>query len=216
MRFFTTGASALLFFACGVFFAGCQQPNTNAALPKMKDSLQAVKGNDYAAIDQSPLDMAYCPADYPQRKMQNASLAGGPVARIIYSRPHKKGRNIFGTDSASICPYGQPWRLGANESTEIAFFQPAVINGKNIAAGRYVMYCIPYPDKWVIVFNSNLDSWGLNIDPAKDIFKVEVPVQLQSPAIEDFTLVFNDTPTGADLLMTWDKVKILLPLTFAK
>lgn len=211
-----TTPTAFFLLTCIILVTACVQQSTDAAQPRLKDTLQVVKGNDYASIDQSPLDMAYCPADYPQKKMQNGMAAGTPVARVVYSRPHKKGRKIFGTDTTNICPYGKPWRLGANESTEITFFQPAVINGNNIAAGRYVLYCIPQADKWVIVFNSNVDSWGLNIEPSKDLFRVEVPVQVQTPVIEDFTMLFQETASGADLLMTWDNVNVTLPVTFVK
>ncbi len=199
-----------------VIFSSCRQEGSGTAPVKVGDTLQALPGNEYSTIDQSPLDISYCPADFPQQKMANPAFTGSPVARVIYSRPHKKGRKIFGSDSTHICPYGSPWRLGANESTEIEFFKPVVVNGNNIKAGRYIMYAIPHPDKWVIIFNDNLDSWGLNIDPAKDVFRVEVPVQVQSPVVEDFTIFFQDTPTGADLLMTWDNVKVLLPLTYSK
>ncbi|HSN59680.1 MAG TPA: DUF2911 domain-containing protein, partial [Ferruginibacter sp.] len=137
-------------------------------------------------------------------------------ARVIYSRPHKKGRPIFGTDGKNLCPYGKPWRLGANESTEIEFFIPVVINGNNIKAGRYVMYCIPYADKWIIVLNSNIDSWGLQIDPSKDILQTEIPVQKHIPALEDFTIAFESAGYGADLIMAWDEVKVSLPITFSK
>ena len=78
------------------------------------------------------------------------------------------------------------------------------------------MYCIPFEDKWVIVLNSNIDSWGLQIDSSKDIMRFEVPIQKQSPAIEDFTIVFNAATYGSDMLMAWDNVKIVLPISYSK
>ena len=199
-----------------IVFAACRQTGNNVEGLTVKDTLKTARANEYVLIDQSPLDISYCPTDFPQLKMNDPSSANTPVARVIYSRPHKKGRIIFGDDVKSICPYGKPWRLGANESTEIEFFKPVVINGKNINAGKYVLYCIPYADRWVIVFNGNLNSWGLNIDASKDIFKTEIPVQAQSPGLEDFTMFFIENATGADLLMAWGTVKTLLPLTYSK
>lgn len=199
-----------------VLLAMCRQTGNNLEGLTVKDTLKTTRANEYSAIDQSPLDISYCPADFPQRKMNDPSVMSAPVARVIYSRPHKKGRIIFGDEAKSICPYGKPWRLGANESTEIEFFKPVVINGKNLNAGKYVLYCIPYSDRWVIVFNSNLNSWGLNIDVSKDVFKTEIPVQAQSPVLEDFTMFFIETATGADLLMAWDNVKTLLPVTYSR
>lgn len=204
--------SAFAIFFAGVWLTGCSVKNKENPQKTEKDTLKLFSGNSYAAIDQSPMDIGYFPVDYPQNKI--SGVAAAPAARIIYSRPHKKGRIIFGDDAKSLCPYGKAWRLGANEATEIDFFKPVNINGKNIAAGRYVLYCIPYADKWVMALNSNLDSWGLQIDPSKDILRTEVPVQTQQPAIEDFTIVFIAAPYGADLLCTWDNVKILMPINF--
>lgn len=180
------------------------------------DTAQLFPGNSFAAIDQSPMDISYYPPQYPQHKMSAGQSANAPVSRIIYSRPHRKGRMIFSNEEKSLVRYGKPWRLGANEATEITFFQPVAINGNNVSAGRYVMYCIPFADKWIIALNSNIDSWGLQIDPSKDLFRTEVPVQKQDPEIEDFTIVFQDATYGADVVFTWDTVKILLPVVFSK
>ena len=208
-----TSLFILLAVAGFVSLPSCKNSGNDVQAVSAKDTLKALIGNQYQNIDQSPMDVSYCPADYPQHKMKG-TVSGPPVARVIYSRPHKKGRIIFSDDPKSLCQYGKPWRLGANESTEIEFFRPVMVAGKNIAAGRYVLYCIPHPDKWEIVFNSNLDSWGLHIDRSKDVLTVEVPVQQQDPPSEDFTMLFQDRADGSDLLMTWDNVKVLLPLTF--
>ena len=194
----------------------CNETDKTTARPPVRDTSIIRPASEYASIDQSPLDISYCPTDYPQQKMENAAAVGLPVARIIYSRPHKKGRLIFGKEENSLCSYGKAWRLGANEATEIEFFKPVVINSKNLNAGRYIMYCIPYPDKWIIVFNSNLNSWGLNIDPSKDLFTTEIPVQHSAEIVEDFTMLFTETATGADLIMAWDDVKTFLPVTYSK
>ncbi len=212
--FFTRTTGYFLLAFCLLLTASCKQAKQTEASISLSDSASKAPSNPYQNIDQSPLDITYCPSQFPQRKMKG-ELTGGPVARIIYSRPHRKGRSIFGADSTNLCPYGKPWRLGANEATEIEFFKPVLISGKNVEAGRYIIYCIPYEDKWEVVLNKNLDSWGLGIDISKDVLKLEVPVQKQEPSIEDFTMLFMDTVEGADLLMSWDNVKVILPLTFA-
>lgn len=159
------------------------------------------------------MDMAYLPSNYPLLKMKGSDSLPA-VARLIYSRPHKKGRKIFGPGTESLCTYGEPWRLGANEATEIEFFQQVVFGGKVVQPGRFVMYCIPYPDKWTIILNTNLYAWGLHINPAHDVLKVDVPVQKLSPELEDFTMVFLPDDDGAELLMAWDDVKVLLPVKY--
>ncbi|MEO7264676.1 MAG: DUF2911 domain-containing protein [Ferruginibacter sp.] len=211
MNLFKKYLVCLLITSC-MFFA-CKQPNGQTSpVPPAQDSLPA---NPYAPLDRSQMDMSYFPVDFPLQKM-NGLKTELPVARVIYSRPHKNGRVIFGNSENSICHYGKAWRLGANEGTEISFFKNVIISGKNIAKGSYIIYAIPYAEKWTIILNNNLYSWGLHIDSTYDIFKMDIPVSPQQPALEDFTIVFSDAVYGADLIMAWDNVKAVLPIEFSK
>ena len=199
-------------FIC-IFFSCNQKDNTSDNKQSPTDTLQ----NTVAALvksDQSTMDISWCPSNYPLEQMQGNKQK--LIARVIYSRPHKKGRQIFGTTTESLCVYGKPWRLGANEATEITFFENVNIAGKNIDKGTYVLYCIPNETKWTIIFNSNLYTWGLHIDETKDIFKTDISTIKQSPLIEDFTLFFEDTKTGCDMVMAWDNVKTILPIVFSR
>ena len=78
------------------------------------------------------------------------------------------------------------------------------------------MYAIPYPDHWTIVFNNNLYSWGLQIDTTKDVLRTDIPASKQQPIVPDFTMTFKNSTSGADLIMAWDTVKAMLPITFKK
>ena len=70
-------------------------------------------------LDKSPMDMAYFPPNFAHdRQVDNA------VIRVTYSRPQKKGRDIFG----KMVKYGKVWRTGANESTEIKFYKKNLHN----------------------------------------------------------------------------------------
>lgn len=195
----------------------CQQ-KANQIPVETKTMRIPVSVNDSVilSIDKSPMDMSYFPEDYPKQKMVTPNMPN-PVARVIYSRPQKNGRIIF-ADSAEtktvIQRYGQDWRLGANEATEIEFFKPVSINGKKLGAGRYIMYCIPYPDKWKIIFNENLYSWGLHIDKTKDLAEVELPVIKNNVEIEYFTLLFQNSTYGCELVMAWGDVKVVMPINF--
>ncbi|MBC7867213.1 MAG: DUF2911 domain-containing protein [Gloeobacteraceae cyanobacterium ES-bin-316] len=199
-----------------LILSSCLEKNKDKTPVTTADTLKLPPANQYSGTDQSPMDISYYPPDFPQNKMSAGVQRERPVARVIYSRPHKKGRIIFSNEETSLCPYDKPWRLGANEATEIEFFEPVIIDGKNVSAGRYTMYCIPSADKWIIAINTNIDTWGLLINPAKDILRTEVPVQLQEQSLEDFTMFFVSSNYGADLVMAWDKVKTVLPISFSQ
>ncbi|MFZ1783626.1 MAG: DUF2911 domain-containing protein [Ferruginibacter sp.] len=196
-------------------FAACEQ-KSKTVLPKPDSIRIPVAFNDSSilSIDKSPMDMSYFPEDYPKQKMITPDMPN-PVARVIYSRPKKNGRVIFGDSTVKenvIQRFGQEWRLGANEATEIEFFKPVNINGKNLAAGRYIMYCIPSPDSWKIIFNTNLYSWGLHFDRTKDIAEIDLPIIKNDVSIEYFTLLCQRAGGGFEIVMAWGDMKALLPV----
>lgn len=158
-------------------------------------------------LDKSPLDIIYFPPDYPKLKMVGKASAL-PVFRVIYSRPLKHGRTIFG----SVVKYGEHWRMGANEATEIEFFEPVKIQGSVVPAGRYVLYCIPQPHQWTLVLNTDLYSWGLVVDTTKDLYKFTVPVIQVNNTIEAFTMETEKGKDGALLWIGWDHSKVVLPV----
>jgi hypothetical protein len=203
---------SFLFLLAVFLFFSCKPRKEKAAPPStVPDTTinRQSKVNPYSAVDISPMDMTYFPVDYPKVKMERKAI-DAPLARVIYSRPHLQGRHIF----HEVLRYGQPWRLGANESTELDLYQPATIEGKQIAAGRYVLYCIPEEDHWTIVLNSNIDSWGLEPDPKKDIAKFRIPITTTTNTLEYFTIIFDGSGKNAVLLMAWDNVEARLSLSF--
>jgi hypothetical protein len=199
-----------------LFLFSCNEPAPKTATPSRPipsdtgtSTLPQKGANPYLPIDLSPVDIAYFPVDYPIAKMSHQE-AGPPLARVIYSRPHKQGRTIFG----NLLKYGEHWRLGANEATEIELFQNAIIQNKQVARGRYILYAIPQAAHWTIAFNRNVHSWGLKQDTAQDAYRFQIPVEKAVAPVEFFTMVFQKTATGADLLMAWDDAAARLPFSF--
>lgn len=162
----------------------------------------------FPIADPSPADILYYPINAPKAKEGEIIK---PVIKIIYSRPQKKGRDIFGV----LEQYGKVWRFGANESTEIHFFKKVTIGGKKIKAGTYSLFAIPNKDKWTIIVNRQTDKWGaFTYDQSMDIVRTEIPVQGLSKPVEYFSLTFVPTNNGANLVAGWDKVQVELPIVF--
>ena len=161
------------------------------------------------SLDKSPMDISYYPAGYALLKIQD-KITEPLIIRLIYSRPQLNGRKVFG----ELQEYGQVWRLGANEATEIEFFKDVKINHKKIKKGRYTLYCIPYADKWTLIVNKDTDTWGsFKYDQVKDIVRMDVPVS-KNEITEALTIVFEKSASGANMLMYWDDIKASLPIEF--
>lgn len=197
---------SLLLFSCN---EENEKPTTNSK-PLKNDTniIRPAAINPYNPVDISPMDISYFPVDFPVLKMTKGTPET-PIARVIYSRPHRQGRKIFG----GLLKYGEPWRLGANEATEIELFQPLRIQEKTVAQGRYILYCIPTETKWTIIFNNNIYTWGLQQDPKKDVYRFDVPVQKTTTDIENFTMVFKDETPQPSLVIAWDDVEARLPFS---
>jgi hypothetical protein len=162
-------------------------------------------------LDKSPMDMSYWPNNYPLLKM-SGKVKDMPVARVIYGRPLKNGRTIFG----GILKYNELWRLGANEATEIEFFTNVKIAGKPVAKGRYTMYCIPSESKWTIILNKDNYSWGgYTYDSKKDVLRTDIDVEKNTDPAEAFTMYFDEGRNGTNLVFLWDDLKASLPVTIA-
>jgi hypothetical protein len=169
-----------------------------------------VAQNKLPALDKSPMDMSYCPNSYPIQKISD-KITDPLTARVVYSRPQKNNRVIFG----ELVEYGKVWRLGANEATEIEFFQTVRVNDKKIKKGRYTMYCIPYADKWTLIINKETDTWGaFKYDDKKDLVRIDLPVQKQTEILDAFVMAFDKSTTGCNLIMAWDDVKVTMPIVY--
>jgi hypothetical protein len=162
------------------------------------------------ALDKSPMDMVYYPANYPVLKIQDKATEP-LVTRVIYSRPLKEGRTIFG----GLVEYGKVWRLGANEATEIEVYRDVKIKDRKLAKGRYTLYAIPTATQWTIIFNKDTDIWGaFKYDEKKDALRVDVPVQKSGAVAEVFSIQFSKSTTGADMVVAWDEAVVTLPINF--
>src|SRR6478735_3912189 len=161
----------------------------------------------YPAPDKSPMDMCYYPTNYPILKIQNKT-AEPPVCRIVYSRPFKNGRTVYG----ELVEYGKIWRLGANEATEIELFRDAKIGNTKLKKGRYSMYAIPLKEKWTIIINKDTDTWGaFQYDEKKDVVRLEVKPQTTPTPAEAFTMYFDKVDTTVNLVIAWDNVQTNVP-----
>ncbi|WP_460685101.1 DUF2911 domain-containing protein [Niabella aquatica] len=173
-------------------------------------SIPFLNAQHWAPVDKSPLDQIYFPADYPALKVKGTKE---PLRmRIIYSRPNKNNRLIFGSE---IVPYGKVWRLGANEATELNLFAAAKIGGKKIPAGRYTLYALVNEKNWTFIINKETDTWGaFKYDATKDVCRVTADVKQLDKPIEALTIDLERSANGVNLVAGWDTVSATLPILF--
>jgi len=165
--------------------------------------LLSIQGLSQEALKPRPSPLAIAAAHYKDT-----------YVKITYSQPHKKNREIFG----KVVPFGQVWRTGANEATEITITKDIKINGADLKAGTYSVFSIPGPDKWTIILNAELGLWGsYNYNDKMDVLRIEAPVTMLTDVVyEPFTIWFDQKNDKADLSMAWEKTKVTLPIQFSE
>ena len=173
-----------------------------------------VNAQKFDKLDKSIMDRAYYPSNTAKRtfeKSEEAKKELEPQIRVTYSRPAKKGREVFG----KLLKYGEAWRVGANESTEILFVNDVTFGGKEIKAGRYSVIIIPTENEWTLKLNTELDGWGnYSYDDTKDIASVTVPVTKDNKDIENLSIaLYKASDRIVHLKIGWDTTIAEFPIT---
>jgi hypothetical protein len=167
----------------------------------------------------------------PARRLSPVGLArthiGDTYVKVTYGRPYIRDRQIFGAvngEPAPLVPFGRLWRTGANEATEITLTGPLLVAGRRLEAGTYSIFTVPGPSTWTVHFSPHLGLDGTGnfdaetetftpvYDPATDVLAVEVPSTRLAATVDPFTIDFETTPAGADLLLRWERTEVRLPL----
>ena len=144
-----------------------------------------------------------------------ASITHKPTdtyVKIVYGQPYKRGRQIFG----KLEEYGQVWRTGANEATEMTTTRPISFNGNQIEAGTYALFTIPGPREWTVILNDSLGQWGaFDYNKQYDHLRTQVPAQKTDQTVEAFTIEFTPlNDRSSSIILEWDTTKVNIPITF--
>ncbi len=144
----------------------------------------------------------------PDHKISPHDTVSTKNIKVTYGRPYKKGRVIFG----GLQKYGEVWRCGADEATEITFAKDGTFGGKAIKAGSYTLFVIPNEKSWTIIINGDPHFWGTQYEEhkAKDVLHVDVPVKNLGSVVDQLTIHF----AGHDMIIEWDKTGVSIPVSF--
>ncbi|GHC49804.1 DUF2911 domain-containing protein [Ulvibacter litoralis] len=161
-------------------------------------SSESLHAQEFPKIDASPMDLALARPDKDSP----------PLARVIYSRPVKNGRKIFG----ELVPYGNVWRTGANEATELTLYIPMKLGDTVLDEGTYTLYTIPDKDSWTVIVNCDTNVWGsYSYSKFNDMARINVPTKKPAAPVETLSMAFKTNVKGTTLLIGWDTVYIEIP-----
>jgi len=157
---------------------------------------------EFPRLDTSPMDISIARDDDMS-----------PLIRVIYSRPQKRNRVIFG----ELVPFGKVWRTGANEATELEIYKPLMFGNTIVNPGTYTLYTIPKEKEWIVIINCDTNAWGaFNYDASMDYARVTVKSKNAAATIESLSMAFKPTSNGVSLMIGWDDRFIEVPFLKTK
>ncbi len=173
-----------------------------------------ISAQNFAPIDKSIMDVVYFPQGAHRVYMAKTAEDKAkimPKIKIIYSRPLLNGRKAFG----ELVKFDEAWRLGANESTEITFYQAVKIGEVVLAPGRYTLYCTPSANQWKLKVHPNLDGWGsFGYDETKDLATVTANTTNTDTKIEAFSItMYEASPKVVHIKVGWENTIVEFPVT---
>ena len=158
------------------------------------------------------------------------TFVGDVYVKVTYGRPYVRGRNVFGNPADGgtyLVPFGELWRTGANEATEITVTGPVLIAGKRLEAGTYSIFTVPGASNWTVRFNTGLGMDGTgrlaaetrrftqSYDEADDVLVVEIPSGSLSEVVDQFTIAFETAEDGAHMVLSWERTGVRIPIAAA-
>ncbi len=162
--------------------------------------------------DVSPMDLVQYPTRSRMRNYVDAKdlPANEPQIRVLYSRPQMKGRKIFG----ELIKDGELWRVGANETTTITFFNEVTINNQVFKAGTYGLFIKAGKDTWEFIIHKNAQSWGsANHDEKDNLLKVSSKVEKTPTTVENLSILLIDgAKNTVDMIVAWENSMARLPI----
>jgi hypothetical protein len=181
-----------------------------------------------AAALLAPRPAAAQAEEEPGRRLSPVGIAkthiGDTYVKVTYGRPFIRDRAIFGPDTTHLVPFGEVWRTGANEATEVTLTGPLQVAGTALEAGTYAIFTVPGESSWEVHVSPQLGLDGTGFldpetgdftpdvwDPDRDVAVFQVPAGTLGEPVDPMTLAFEPTEAGADLVLRWERTEVRIP-----
>ena len=146
--------------------------------------------------------------DGRQSPLQELSFSyDGGEGLLCYGAPSARERVVMG----ELVPYGQVWRLGANEATALHLSAAATVGGVALGPGSYSLYATPGETEWTFHVNSEYDRWGIPIDATVQSTEVGSFMATPSATAEMVEMMTFEQVDGA-LRFSWENTQVDISL----
>jgi hypothetical protein len=163
-----------------------------------------------AAEPQAPMQMDK-PGEPPASPAAKAAVTlNGKAITINYGSPRMRGRKIMG----ALVPYGEVWRVGANDATTLVTPVNLKIGTLDVPAGTYTLFALPNKDKWLFIVSKKTGEWGIPYPEGNDLGRTPMTGKTLSSPQENMSISFENTKGPAtELHVKWENTDQYVPVT---
>jgi hypothetical protein len=135
----------------------------------------------------------------------NATVGDAKIT-IVYGRPYTKDpksgqkREIWG----ALVPFGQVWRMGADEATLFTTDKEVSIGGASVPAGTYSLFLVPDENGAKLIVNKQTGQWGTKYDQSQDLVRIDLKKQPLQKWVNQFTIAVEQTAPDGVLKLMWE------------
>ncbi len=149
----------------------------------------------------------------------SATIDGAQI-KIVYGRPYTKDpksgvmRRIWG----ELVPFGQVWRMGADEATLLTTDHDLDLGGTKIPAGSYSLYLQPEENGPArLIVNKQTGQWGTKHDASQDFARIDMKKTPLASPVNQFTITLDKNSGGGGMLrLQWESTEYSAPITAQK
>lgn len=141
------------------------------------------------------------------------AIVNGDSIKINYHSPGVRKRIIWG----GLVPYDEVWVTGAHDATTLEMPKAFVVNGKEIAAGKYAFFTIPGKKEWTLIINKNWKQHlATEYDAKDDIIRIKVkPKKNNHTERLQYFIETGKSETGR-IAVAWEKIRVEFDFRFLK
>jgi hypothetical protein len=138
-----------------------------------------------------------------------ATIAGAKVS-ITYGRPYMKGRQVAG----GLIPFDKVWRTGADEATTLTTDKMLMFGNLHVSAGSVTLWTLASEKApWKFIVNKETGQWGTAYKAENDLGRIDMKTETLTTPVEQFTIAIEPAGTGGQIVMTWDRTKMIVPFS---
>src|ERR1035438_5936172 len=110
---------------------------------------------------------------------------------VVYGRPYTKDpgtgatRKIWG----GLVPWGEAYRLGADEASILINEKAIVMQGTTIPAGAHTLYMVPSETGTSkLAISTDVGGWGVPVDETNDLARVDLKRDALEKQVDQLTM----------------------------